>query len=214
MANPQTETTSTEELIIETIRTAKPQTTKELVNIIQEKTKMQEKEIINLIIALENQNKIHLIKPKPEQPAPTPISYMFSRKAMWYWLTITIAIATTIAVFAIPEEAYPIVYVRQALGILFVLWLPGYTFIKALFPTSAPKKTSSESLDKIERVALSLGMSLALVPIVGLILNYTPWGIRLTPITLSLLALTTITATIAVLREHQSIKKQHSSTNF
>lgn len=27
--------------------------------------------------------------------------------------------------------------------------------------------------------------SLALVPLIGLLLNYTPWGIRLTPITLS-----------------------------
>jgi uncharacterized membrane protein len=47
-------------------------------------------------------------------------------------------------------------------------------------------------------------MSLALTPIVGLILNYTPWGITLTPITLSLLALTTVFATAAILREHQS----------
>ncbi len=59
-------------------------------------------------------------------------------------------------------------------------------------------------MDTIERIALSFGMSLALVPIVGLILNYTPWGIRLTPITLSLLALTIVFATAAVLREYQA----------
>jgi uncharacterized membrane protein len=99
-----------------------------------------------------------------------------------------------------PEDAYPIVYARSALGIIFVLFLPGYTFIKALFPTKVPIKTSSENLDTIERIALSLGMSIALVPIIGLILNYTPWGIRLMPITLSLLALTIIFATAAVLR--------------
>jgi uncharacterized membrane protein len=50
-------------------------------------------------------------------------------------------------------------------------------------------------------------MSLALVPITGLLLNYTPWGIRLLPITLSLLALTltlTLTlATAALVREYQ-----------
>jgi uncharacterized membrane protein len=90
------------------------------------------------------------------------------------------------------------------LGSIFVLWLPGYTFIKALFPTKVPIKTSSESLDTIERVALSSGMSLALVPIVGLLLNYTPWGIRLTPIVLSLLSLTTIFATVAIIREHET----------
>jgi uncharacterized membrane protein len=47
-------------------------------------------------------------------------------------------------------------------------------------------------------------MSLALTPIVGLILNYTPWGIRLTPIVLSLLALTIVFATAAIIREHKA----------
>jgi uncharacterized membrane protein len=103
----------------------------------------------------------------------------------------------------IPEDAYPIVYVRYVLGSVFVLWFPGYTFIKALFPTQVPIKTSSENLDSIERIVLSAGMNLALVPLTGLFLNYTPWGIRTTPVTLSLLILTLIFATAAVIREHQ-----------
>jgi len=47
-------------------------------------------------------------------------------------------------------------------------------------------------------------MSFALVPIVGLLLNYTPWGVRLTPIVLSLLALTIVFATVALIREKQA----------
>jgi uncharacterized membrane protein len=65
-------------------------------------------------------------------------------------------------------------------------------------------KTGSEELDNIERAALSIGMSLALVPITGLLLNYTPWGIRTTPITLSLLPLTTAFAVAAIIREYQA----------
>jgi len=80
--------------------------------------------------------------------------------------------------------------------------LPGYSFIKALFPKQVPFKTRSEELDNIERVALSMGMSLALVPLTGLLLNYTPWGVRTTPITLSLLTLTTAFATAAIIREY------------
>ncbi len=53
-------------------------------------------------------------------------------------------------------------------------------------------------MDTIERIALCLGMSIVLIPIVGLILNYTPWGIRLIPVTLSLLVLTVIFATVAI----------------
>jgi uncharacterized membrane protein len=92
-----------------------------------------------------------------------------------------------------------------------VLFLPGYAFIKMLFPQKVPIPTSSAELDTIERIALSIGMSLALTPIVGLILNYTPWGIRLTPITLSLLAMTAIFATAGIIREHQ-IKTQQNPT--
>lgn len=139
--------------------------------------------------------------------------YIFSSNARWYWATIALAVATTIAVFTIPEDAYPIVYARSILGAIFVLWLPGYTFIKAIFSAHVPIKTSTENFDNIERIALSLGMSLAFTPIVGLILNYTPWGIRLAPITLSLLALTTVFATVAIFREHPPTKNNQKSSN-
>ncbi len=68
---------------------------------------------------------------------------------------------------------------RVVLGLPFVLFFPGYTLIAALFP-------GREDLDGIERVALSFGLSIAVVPLIGLILNYTPWGIRLYPVLLAL----------------------------
>jgi len=77
---------------------------------------------------------------------------------------IILAIATTTLVFTIPENAYSIVYARYVLGYVFVLLLPGYALTKALFPT--------KEFDNIERTALSIGMSLALVIITGLLLNY------------------------------------------
>jgi len=73
---------------------------------------------------------------------------------------------------------------------------------KALFP--------AKELDNIGRAALSIGMSLALVPITGLLLNYTPRGIRATPVTISLLALTTTLATAAVMREFSSTSSKAS----
>ena len=73
---------------------------------------------------------------------------------------------------------------RIALGLPFVLFVPGYVFIFALFPEK-PRRHSG--IEAIERIALSLGMSIAIVPLIGLALNYTPWGIRLQPILVSLL---------------------------
>ena len=71
--------------------------------------------------------------------------------------------------------------VRQVLGLVFVLFLPGYAATTALFP-------ENDQIDGIERVALSFGLSIAIVPLIGLALNFTPWGIRLDPILASVSA--------------------------
>jgi len=78
--------------------------------------------------------------------------------------------------------------VRIILGLPLVLFLPGYTLIATLFPRK-------DDLDGIERVALSFGLSIAISPLLGLALNYTPFGIRLTPI-LTVLSVFTISLAI------------------
>jgi hypothetical protein len=189
--------------IVQTIKDQKPETVEQLATLVTQKTALPEQQVINRILKLQNQGKIKLT----QQPVSAPsdlATYITTGQALWYWASIIIALATAVSAFTIPEDLFPLVYIRYALGTIFVLWLPGYTFIKALFPTHVPIKTSSEDLDIIERIALSIGMSLALVPIVGLPLNYTPWGIRLTPIVLSLLALTIVFATVALIREKQA----------
>ena len=101
-----------------------------------------------------------------------------------------------IAIMALTALLLPLIYavplepVRIVLGLLLVLFFPGYVLLAALFPRR-------ENLGGIERVALSLGLSLALVPLLGLILNFTPWGIRLTPIVLVLSLWTTLFALLA-----------------
>ena len=127
-------------------------------------------------------------------------SYLRTREAYWYWITLILAIATTITTFTISEDTYPLIYTRYVLGTIFVLWLPGYSFTRALFPKG--NKKPKKSLDLSERITLSLGISLALASIIGLLLNYSPMGLRLPQITLSLLSLTVIFATAVVIREH------------
>jgi hypothetical protein len=192
---------SIENIIIKTINEQKPQTTRHLVGLIQKTTKLSENEIIRVLNQLQAENKIHLnIKPEKSTSFRT---YLFSFKAAWYWTIIAIALVTTLTVFAIPQDLYPIAYIRNTLGVIFVLFLPGYAFVKAIFQKKIPIKTSSESFDTIERVVLSIGLSIALTIMVGLLLYYTPLGIGLTSITPSLLALTMVFATIAMAREYR-----------
>ncbi|MFZ5645010.1 MAG: DUF1616 domain-containing protein [Bacillota bacterium] len=89
---------------------------------------------------------------------------------------IIIALSLVLVILISFADIQPL---RVALGLPFVLFFPGYTLIAALFP-------GREDLDAIERVALSFGLSIAVVPLIGLILNFTPWGIRLYPILFSL----------------------------
>jgi len=198
-----------EDVIIKIIKEQKPQTTSQLIKIIQSTTNLPEKEIIAVLDQFEAENKIQL-NPKREQAFVSGGNYFFDPESVWYWAIIVVAIATIVTVFTIPQDLYPLAYFRNILGVIFVLFLPGYAFIKAFFPMKLPTNTSSENLYDIERFALSVGISIALTSIVGLILYYTPMGISLTSITLSLLALTTALATAATAREYhaKSITKQ------
>lgn len=194
MSNNNREEKKLRQTIIKLIEEEKPENTEQLIAIVRRERQLPNRQIMNEIIQLENEGRI-IFKQHP-QPAPRSVSaYIKTKNALWFWTTITLSIATTLVVFMIPENSYPAVYLRYVLGSIFVLWFPGYTLVKALFPT--------REIDSIERIALSIGLSLAVVPIVGLLLNYTQWGIRLTPINLALLGLTSLFATIAVLREFQ-----------
>jgi uncharacterized membrane protein len=102
---------------------------------------------------------------------------------------LSVALILTISFFPFPV-------LRIILGLPFILFLPGYTLIAALFP----KKSG---LDAIERVALSFGLSIAVVPLIGLVLNYTPWGIRLYPILVSLTVFIAAMSAIGWYRRHR-----------
>lgn len=132
-------------------------------------------------------------------------------------LVITIVAASVLAVFVDGVQETPI---RLVVGLPFVLFLPGYAIVSALFPEKA--RTPDQSLDLathtggtidrirgegilgvvrsvlsndpgqrpgvtgLVRVALSFGVSIATVSILGLLLNETPFGLRLVPVMVSL----------------------------
>jgi len=96
---------------------------------------------------------------------------------------------------------------RIALGLPFLLFFPGYTLMTALFP-------KRERVSAAERTALSFGMSLAIVPLIGLILNYTPWGIRLDPILYSVTLFIVITSIIGWLRRRRLPEQERFSIEF
>jgi len=117
--------------------------------------------------------------------------------------SMTLALATLVFTLT-PLANLP---VRIPLGLVMVLFVPGYMLIAALFP-------KKEDLDGIERIALSFGLSIAIVPLIGLGLNYTPWGIRLTPVVISLAIFTVTMAVAAYMRRMSLSEDERLSIEF
>lgn len=184
----------------------RPETVIDLVAFVKEKGLWSDKEIVDTVMKLHFESKIRLSSPFLPVPL-TPSSYFKSNQALWYWTTVAISIFTVVFVLLITEGSYPWSYIRNILGLIFILWLPGYTLIKMLFPVHAPKTETSSNLRYIDRIALSVIMSMALFALIGLVLNFTSWGINIVTIILSLLTFSLISATTAAKREY-TLKRQ------
>jgi len=121
-------------------------------------------------------------------------------KDLWLIGILTILLVVAIAFF-------PSTIARIILGLPFLLFFPGYTLMAALFP-------KKESLGGVERVALSFGLSIAVVPLIGLVLNFTSWGIRLTPILISLAVFIIATSGVAWYRREKLAPEERFTVSF
>lgn len=133
-----------------------------------------------------------MVVPLPEKQPLTMISPVFSREEIPADLIVVLVwLAASIAAIYVPFlNETP---ARLVLAIPVILFLPGYCLLAALFPKNG-------DIDLMLRMVLSTGLSIALVPLIGLGLNFTSWGIRLEPIVISL---TLFTLVMVIVTHHQ-----------
>ena len=189
-----------EDIILATTDNKEEHSLKELADRVAHATQTPRHQVIRTIYRLKAEGRLQLHDSHPPQRIN---EYLQSSHALWFWTTIGALTATAITVYALPQDA-PFIYLRYIFGSVFVLFLPGYMLIEALYP-------KPRDLEALERLALSIGLSLALVPLTGLLLNYTPWGIRLNPILLSLTFVTGILALAAAYRKLTNLKPTQST---
>ena len=103
---------------------------------------------------------------------------------------LAIAIITAAVAPLVGFSAGP---VRIAVGLLLVLFSPGYTLLALLLPRKS-------DLNIVERLGLSVGLSVAIVPLVGLVLNYTPAGIDGLWVVISIMGLVLLGCVAAAFR--------------
>jgi len=115
--------------------------------------------------------------------------------AIMVFTSLTLASASTIS-----ENNFPFAYLRQSLGAIFMLLIPGLCLLRILFP--------EKKFQPIHEIALSMCMSITLTMIIGLFLNYTPLGLSFFSIMLGNFAATFVLAILAYVR----LLFQHSPT--
>lgn len=97
--------------------------------------------------------------------------------------------------------------VGTLVGVMLILVLPGYVAVAALFP-------GSREIDWIERMALSLGLSIAIVPLLGVLLNFTPWGIRFAPMVTTIAIFTVLVGLVAYWRRMRLPEEDRLTATF
>lgn len=93
---------------------------------------------------------------------------------------------------------------RTLLGIPVLLFIPGYVLVSMLFPARtsdrlARRDVTSDSIDRLERLALSFGMSIAILPLLGFVLA-TWWVVTLSTVLTSLTVLLLVGISVTAIR--------------
>jgi hypothetical protein len=187
--------------ILALVRQEKPQTVRTLLQLVQTKYQFPEEAILETIRNLTNQGILRFKEDIPD----ALMTFAFSTRAIWYGITLSLSGILAVLVLLIPNEYMILLSVRNFLGLVFTLFLPGYSIMKSLYPTTFSPREPALELQKeagVGRIALSFLISLAAVTLTSLFLSISPWGITTKTITLALLLVTLLFSTIGVKREH------------
>ncbi|MFC6721153.1 DUF1616 domain-containing protein [Halobacteriaceae bacterium SHR40] len=72
---------------------------------------------------------------------------------------------------------------QAALGLLFVFIAPGYAVVSILIPSTHTQGLTRGGMNPtevsfVERLLIAVGLSVAIVPSIGVVLHFSPWGIE------------------------------------
>jgi uncharacterized membrane protein len=120
-------------------------------------------------------------------------------------ILVTCVVLVALVVAIIPALSVSII--RPIIGTIVVLFVPGYAFIAALFPQKA-------TLANGVRLALSFGLSIVIVPLLELALNYTRWGIQLGPTLIVIVVFTLLCSIVASVRRYRLPRERRFAINW
>ena len=196
-----------EEIIIKEIKEYLKQnkdiTIEKLVLHLNKKNNIPKKDILKIIKKLEKSKELQLFQDRIKEERKEITSffdYLLSIKALDFWISLLIIFIVLPLVLLVPDNSltsgngfyFFLGILRMIFGGIIVLFLPGFALISILYP-------NNRDIDNLQKYGLSFGLSIVIVVLIGLALNYTPFGITLTPILLSIDILTLIFTVIAII---------------
>ena len=145
-----------------------------------------------------------LPKSSPTLEQPDLPKRIKSEATGWYWIMIALTLVSSMAVLVIGEVG-TLAYIRYVSASLLVLFLPGYALLRAISPSNDQTLGQPNNMYSILRLSLSIVLSIVIVSLLGLILDFSPLGVTLDSLVLSLSLFTIIFSTIALFRERRGI---------
>ena len=181
-----------ERKIMEIVESGRASKGSELVEIVVNEMNISEEDAINTIFELEDKEKILFLDIDKHVPDDLQ-KYLLSSYAYWYWAVITISLLTIFSVFLFQTGTSNLNYARYVLGSVNVLFLPGYCVVKIVF--------LGEDITTNRQILYSIGVSVSLISILGLIMNYSPWGLHPAPLAIIEFLVILALSTIGIIRE-------------
>ena len=134
-------------------------------------------------------------------------NYLMSKKAYWYWSIFGITIISIFSIIFINENETQLNLLRQIFGVILIILLPGYSFIRLLFPKKESIQTDKNwrYLKPVERIGLSLIFSLVLISILAIFLNYLIGYYNLDFVIIILISITQLFSALAIFLEYQQL---------
>lgn len=176
-----------QELVLETAKTLSQPTVSQVIDALVKQKGLKFTDATQAVYLEWKKGTLNLAETNPSTKLT---SYLFSLENAWFWATTGFIICSALVIFTAESPLF--LYVRYVLGGVFI-FLPGFMLISAIYPRG-------DDIDGIERIGLSIGLSLAILPIMALLLNYTPLGIRLESIVAVIAVLTEFLAVICVVK--------------
>jgi len=184
-------------LIANVLSSERPETVGELASRVLASGRIEEDDFVGVLKSMIAEEE--LILGPPSYEIETFLDYLFSfGVSMWFWVALALT-AISLVVVTLAPDALPLNVIRLLVGSVFILSVPGYSLTRLLFPETLELKS-------IERYALAVGLSIALVMLTGLGLNFTPLGIRLFPIIVSLTVFTALFSIGGAFRQYLSVR--------